>query len=239
MTKKQNTKKQAINLHQLLQLCQFSDSALPIGSFAFSNGLESAIQIGIVNNEKTLKEFILVALKQSAHLDGIYINHAFDLAEQHNIDGLIQLNASYITKRVGKEQQLMNTRIGNKLATLFLNITSSEMLSYLLAYSKENKKPISHPIVHGMIFSQLGLSKPEAFAIYQYGVVSMILSASMRLMKIDHYQTQRILFEVNTMVDEHFDATINYSIDETASFAPVYDCLLSQHINAHVRMFMN
>ncbi|WP_305372598.1 urease accessory protein UreF [Photobacterium leiognathi] len=65
------------NLYHLLQLCQFSDSAIPNGSFAFSNGLESAIQLNVVTDEASLKHFILVALKQSAYLDGVYVNHAY------------------------------------------------------------------------------------------------------------------------------------------------------------------
>lgn len=232
-------KKQNKNLYHLLQLCQFSDSALPIGSFVFSNGLESAIQMGIVHDEKTLKDYILVILKQSATLDGIYINHAFTLAKNNQLDALLSLNESHICKRVGKEQQAMSHRIGHKLATLFLNIEQSKLLDSFINEIKSVKGMVSHPVVHGIIFNQLKLTQAEAFAIYHYGSVSMILSAAMRLMKIDHYQTQRILFEVNETVDDHYSSIINCTIDETSSFAPIYDCLLAQHVNAHVRMFMN
>lgn len=243
---------ESMQLTQLLNLCQFADSALPIGSFAFSNGLESAIQVGLVHDEASLKEFILVALKQSAYLDGIYLQHAFRLAEQNDIAGLQALNLSYISKRVGKEQQLMSSRIGSKLATLFLKITDCSLLRDFLAAlntasSKEStsdtKKACevtaSHPIVHGIICQALKLSPSQAFAIYQFGTASLILSAAVRLMRIDHYQTQRILFEVNQTCDTDYQATRSQSIEQTVSFAPILDCLMAQHVNAHVRMFMN
>ncbi len=67
----------------------------------------------------------------------------------------------------------------------------------------------------------------------------MILSAEVRLMRIDHYQTQRVLFEVNQTVDGYYDKVKFMDITETHSFAPVFDCLISHHIDAHVRMFMN
>lgn len=226
-------------LGNLLQLCQFSDSALPIGSFAFSNGLESAIQMKFVTDDKTLKDYILISLKQSAQLDGIYINHAYDSAANRDVKELVKLDLSYYAKRVGKEQQLMSTRIGNKLATLFLKIKKSELLVEYLAEAKKQNGQISHSIVHGIISSELSLSRSDAFGIYQYGIASMILSAAVRLMRIDHYQTQRILFEVNETVDDDYNQIENLSINDSNSFAPIFDCLITQHVNAHVRMFMN
>ena len=227
------------HLYHLLQMCQFSDSALPIGSFAFSNGLESALQLGIVSDEESLKNYIQVMLRQSAFLDGIYVNHAYQLSAADNIPGLVNLERSYQAKRVGEEQQLMSSRIGNKLAELYLRINDSTKLSQFILLAKQEGLKISHPIVHGVIFQDLSLSQAEAFSIYQYGTASMILSAAVRLMRIDHYQTQRILFEVNETVDTYYNQIKDMSIDETISFAPVYDCLLAQHVNAHVRMFMN
>ena len=41
----------------------------------------------------------------------------------------------------------------------------------------------------------------DAFAVHQYGVASMILSAALRLMRVDHLDTQAILFEVNAGAD--------------------------------------
>lgn len=227
------------NLYHLLQLCQFSDSAIPIGSFAFSNGLESAIQLNVVTDEASLKHFILVALKQSAYLDGVYVNHAYRQAKRADLDGLLALDKSYNSKRVGKELQLMSSRIGNKLASLFLHMHDSMLLRDYLALAKKQGVAVSHPIVHGIIFNELALSEQEAFAIYQYGSASMILSAAVRLMRIDHYQTQRVLFEVNQTVDGYYDKVKSMDTIETHSFAPVFDCLISHHVDAHVRMFMN
>lgn len=46
------------NMVHLARLLQFSDSTLPVGSFAFSNGLESAVQTGIVSDGASLKQFV-------------------------------------------------------------------------------------------------------------------------------------------------------------------------------------
>jgi len=55
-----------MNARCLLQFIQFSDSVLPVGAFAFSNGVESAIQHGIICDADTLAEFTRSALQQAA-----------------------------------------------------------------------------------------------------------------------------------------------------------------------------
>ncbi len=55
-----------MNAVQLIRILQFADSVLPVGAFAFSNGVESAIQAGIVRDVDTLKSFTRTALQQAA-----------------------------------------------------------------------------------------------------------------------------------------------------------------------------
>ena len=59
-----------MNAVQLIRILQFADSVLPVGAFAFSNGVESAIQAGIVRDVDTLQSFTCTALQQAAGGDG-------------------------------------------------------------------------------------------------------------------------------------------------------------------------
>src|SRR5262245_2338575 len=55
----------------LSRMLQFGDSMFPVGAFAFSAGLESAIQGGVVTDAATLRAFARTALEQAARGDGI------------------------------------------------------------------------------------------------------------------------------------------------------------------------
>ena len=44
-----------------------------------------------------------------------------------------------------------------------------------------------------------GAPEEDAFAVHQYGVAFMMLSAALRLMRVDHLDVQTILFEVDAL----------------------------------------
>ncbi len=66
----------------------------------------------------------------------------------------------------------------------------------------------------------------------------MILGASLRLMKVDHLDTQSILAEVNKAVDEKYNSLLNLSLEDMTIFAPVYEVLTANHIKSKLRLFM-
>ena len=68
----------------------------------------------------------------------------------------------------------------------------------------------------------------------------MILSAALRLMRIGHVDTQRILFAQNADVEAaYLRAARGATLDDMATFAPLTDILAAVHVKSHVRMFMN
>jgi urease accessory protein len=67
----------------------------------------------------------------------------------------------------------------------------------------------------------------------------MILSASLRLMKIHHFDAQAILFEVNDSAEIEYERVSGATLDEMATFSPSLDIMAAAHVKAHVRMFMN
>ena len=67
----------------------------------------------------------------------------------------------------------------------------------------------------------------------------MMLSASLRLMKISYLDGQAILREVNALADDAYRRSAAATVDDMAAFAPLADILAAIHVKSHVRMFMN
>jgi urease accessory protein len=75
--------------------------------------------------------------------------------------------------------------------------------------------------------------------VHQYGAAMTMLSAALRLMRIDHRQVQAILAAVNETAAGDYAAVRRASLSEMASFAPMADILAAIHVRSHIRMFMN
>lgn len=223
----------------LARLLQFSDSALPVGAFAFSNGLESALQTGIVTDADSLLPFVELVLHQAARVDGIALLHAHRAVLAEDFSGVVTADRELICRRVGEEQQLMLTRMGKKFAELALKISPSPMLARWLSEIRSDATPGCLPIGQAIALAHLGADESEAFVVHQYGIASMILSAALRLMRIDHFETQRILFAAQGRVQDDYLAVRDLALDEMAAFAPVFDVLVAHHTTVHVRLFMN
>ena len=223
----------------LARLLQFSDSMLPIGSFAFSNGLESALQTGIVSDRDSLLEYVDLLLRQAARTDGIALLHAHRAALAGDHPAVLAADQELFCRRVGEEQQLMLTRVGKKFAELVMKISPSPMLERWLGDIGAEATPGCYPVGQAIALSQMHIDEVEAFAMHQYGIASMVLSAALRLMRIDHLDTQRILFTAQARVEADYLAVRDLSLDEMASFAPVFDVLVAHHTTTHVRLFMN
>ncbi len=90
-----------------------------------------------------------------------------------------------------------------------------------------------------MNFAVQGLPARDAFVVHQYGVAAMILSAALRLMKISHVDTQRMLYRLNAGADAAYEIAAAARLSDMAGFAPLTEILAAAHVKAHVRLFMN
>jgi hypothetical protein len=80
-----------------LKVLQFGDSMFPVGACAFSNGLEMAVQNGVVRDRTTLEEFVRTVTRLAATGDGVALLSGYrgaaagDLAQIRRADEAVLL----------------------------------------------------------------------------------------------------------------------------------------------------
>jgi urease accessory protein len=226
-------------ISELTRVLQFGDSLLPIGAFSFSNGLETAIQTGVVHDVETLRAFVRSAVDQSATSDGVALLAASRAAAVGDADGIDAADHAVLNRKLNEEMRTMTTRMGRKLAEMAERILGPSASSGWLVRIRAGTTPGCLPVAQALVFADLGLSERDAFAVHQYGVATMMVNASLRLMKIHYLGAQAILFEVNGLVADAYERAASLGLDDMFAFAPEFDVLASLHVRAHVRMFMN
>jgi urease accessory protein len=228
-----------VTAKHLARMLQFGDSVFPIGGFAFSGGLESAIQKGVVKDAATLQGFTRTAVEQAGRGDGIGLVCAHRAASAGDIDEVVRIDALIYARKLSGETRTMSVRMGRKFTELGAHVTDSPALLDWRERVIAGTTPGCYPVALAVNFAAQGLSAREAFVVHQYGVASTIFGAALRLMRISHMDTQPMLYAQNADVDSAYVTAAAASLDDMAGFAPLAEILAAVHVKAHVRLFMN
>jgi urease accessory protein len=221
------------------RMLQFGDSMFPIGSFAFSGGLESAIQKRVVTDAETLHAYARTAVEQAAMGDGIALVWAHRAAAAGDLDELVRIDERVYARKLSSETRTMSVRMGKKFAEMGAEVIGAPLLKTWRERIESGATPGCYPVALGLNFAVQGLPERDAFVVHQYGVAAMILSAALRLMKISHVDTQRILYRLDAGADAAYEAAAAARLSDMAGFAPLTEVLAAVHVKAHVRLFMN
>lgn len=222
------------------QLLQFSDSTFPVGTFSFSNGLETAGFEHLVHDKQTLLEYTRSVALQAAFSDGVAALIAHRAALGGDYEALRRIDQGIMLFKMNDEARLMLQRMGKKLAELAVRLyPDCETASRWLADINAGATPGSYPVAQGLIFAVAGIGEEDLFTSHQYGVINMVLSAALRCVRVSHYDTQEILLELSRDVPTLYDQARQMRFDDMNSFVPEMDILASLHEKGNMRMFMN
>ena len=223
----------------LARALQFGDSVFPVGGFAFSGGLESAIQKRVVTDAETLHAYARTAVEQAAMGDGVALVWAHRTARAADLDEVVRIDERVYARKLSGETRTMTVRMGKKFAEMGADVVGAPLLAAWRERIDAGATPGCYPVSLAVNFAAQGLGARDAFVVHQYGVTSMILSAALRLMKVSHVDTQRILYRLAAGADATYEAVAATRLQDMAGFAPLTEILAAVHVKAHVRLFMN
>lgn len=223
----------------LMHVLQFTDSTFPVGTFSFSNGLETAAHLNIVHDASTLELFTRAASVQAAYTDGIAALHAFRCAKKDDYEGVKEADNALFRCKMNAEARLMLTRMGKKLAELGVKLFDDSLIGKWLDDIRTEEVPGTYPVAQGLIFAAANLTETELYCSHQYGVINMILSAALRCVRVSHYDTQIILQKLTAESLDMLDDVMQMKLSDMNAFVPETDILASMHEKGNMRMFMN
>jgi urease accessory protein len=223
----------------IARILQLGDSMFPIGGFSFSCGLESAIQREVVHDAITLHAFTRTAVQQAARGDGIALIHAHRAAMADDVDALIRIDELVEARKLSEEMRTMSVRMGKKFTEMGALMIGAPLLCIWRECIETSATPGCYPVALAISFAVQRLPAVGAFTVHQYGVAATILGASLRLMKVSHVETQKILYELNGGTEATYEIAAAARLSNMAGYAPLAEILAAVHAKAHVRLFMN
>lgn len=207
----------------ILTLAQWLSPAFPVGAFAYSHGLETAIQSGKIASGADLEAWLTDILRYgSGRNDCILLRAAYACADQK---ALIALNDTALAFAASSERQLEQTLQG----AAFCKTTA--------AIWGGMDESLVYPVAVGAAAAKLGLDVSLTAAMYLHAVISNLVSAAQRLMALGQTEGQAILAALIPICDQTAKATAGTTLDELQSTAFMVDIAAMQHETLQPRIF--
>ena len=217
----------------LLSLFHLADSALPVGSFAFSNGLEAAARIGLVRNMDELVGYIETTLEQAAGFDLPFLN-TFHAGGDLHIP-LVEFDAALTIPEIRRASRSQARGLLRLLERLYSEFGIEE-IPVTMAHAGV---PAHYLPSLGLSLARLGCPVEDARRLHLFCVLRDQMSAAIRLGLIgptDGHEMQAGCFRRCEELQR--DSAAKTYVD-AARNAPLIDIAQGSHIQLYSRLFQN
>ena len=215
------------NAAQLLKLLTLSSTALPVGAYCYSQGVESAIQIGLIQDEVSSKAYFEEVLEM--------------LLVRFELPMLQRLMQSYADTE--QFDQWANLYRASRESKEFL--AESQQLAFSLnAWIKdvlqipvEVKKQFGFVPVYAQLCGRLELELVDMLTAYTFTVLENQVLAAVKTVPLGQIAGQRILWHVHGLIPDAIQRAMQLQDHEISSALPHYAMLSMQHETQYSRLF--
>jgi len=217
----------------LLHLLWLASPALPVGGFSYSEGLEAAVDAGIVHDEASAGDWLLNQLElvqARAELPVAAAAHAATLA----LDGarLAELNAWVLQTRETSESLQQAQQMGRSLLAWMQSLVPDAAVLPLL---KTLKPAPSWPVVMGAVAASRGAELEPALQAIAFGWAENLMQAAVRCVPLGQTSGQRLLARLVQAIPPAVATAL--AAPEPLAFAPLLGVFGARHETQYSRLF--
>src|SRR6266852_5834421 len=211
-----------------LQMLQFADSALPIGSAAHSFGLETLVSEGILSIEQ-LETFLRDYLVEAGALECQFCQRGHQLASQLSHSGLA-LNERLSAYKTVRESRLASASLGRRFLQLVHGLDIHPLLPDIMQAAKSAGIATHFSIAFGLIGGLLAVDATMTGLAYLQQSLSGLVFACQRLMPLGQHQASKILWQLQpTLLAIIKRSEVAAPNDDISSFTPLVDIGSMRH----------
>ena len=226
-----------MNTISLLSGLRFVDSFFPSGGYAFSSGLEAAVQGGAVRNAEELSRYVVGLLTTGiGELEAVAVGLAHDACVSGSLKIVFKVDLELDAMKLGRESRTASRQMGRQVIRLAANQQARHPLieDYLAAVEAE-QTPGHLPLSFGLTLAAAGWSKEDTIAAFLYQAATGFVAAAMKLMPIGQREGQRLLESWLEVIERVSHKAAHQRVLQ--SWSPVQDIYAMRHSRLESRLF--
>jgi urease accessory protein len=225
-------------LAQLISLLHIASPTLPIGGFSYSQGLEAAIDCGLVHDAGTAERWIRDNL---AHVQAqceapvwLLLHRAWRVQDQMSVR---QWNDWFHATRETSELRLETEQMGWSLAKLIAQMGwGDDALRGLL----RDMSPVCLPTAFTAACAALQIDARDGLAAYAFNWAENQVAAAIKTVPLGQLAGQQILRGLHATVLEVVDEAVcraDADPPQLSTFSPMLGLLSARHETQYSRLF--
>lgn len=216
----------------MLRMLQLSSSLCPIGAFAYSQGLETAIERAWVLGESDLTEWLSgIGAHALTRLDLPILQRAHAAALAADEARLWAFAERMLASREARELAEQERQLGSSLASVLVN------LGVVAALPFRGHPSASYVVSFAIGAAHFGLDVELALLGYSFAWCEQQVSAASRLVPLGHMAAQRALSATLAEVPRWVERSLGVPDGEIGSSTPGLAMSAAWHETQYTRLF--
>jgi len=221
----------------LLHLLWLASPTLPVGAFSYSEGLEAAVEAGLVHDEFSTADWlsdqmtIVLARSEIPVLAG-----AFDAWRAEPVDecSLRELNTWHLCTRETAEMRMQAQQMGRSMREWLRALAPGDARLHLLAALEPAP---TWPVAYALALARTGATRHESALTFAFSWVEAAVQAALRVVPLGQNAGQRVLARLADLLPGQVEAALERTRSRRQSFAPGLALLSSGHEVQYSRLF--
>jgi urease accessory protein len=208
---------------RLLHLMAVMSPAFPVGGFAYSHGLEWAIDEGDVSSADDLRQWIGSLI---THGSGWNDAVAFSVAFDGNDDVRREIDELMLAFAASRERFLETTDLGQSCAKAVATLTARPVMTYQ-----------SYPVVVAASCAAAGIAKHDGLLAFMQAFSNNLIGVGVRLVPLGQTKGLEIMRDLIPCVVQAAERAMTATVKDLGSSTLLSDIAAMRHETQHSRVF--
>ncbi|GIL39323.1 urease accessory protein UreF [Roseiterribacter gracilis] len=215
-----------------LRLLAWTSPNCPTGAFAYSHGLEQAVEDGDVTNADELVEFIEAVLTRGGGWVDAVMFAATYRADPERLDEIADLAAAF---RGSAETSLESLQQGRSLLSVLRAAWPHPALDAFA--ERRGREPIAQPVAMALACAAHEIKLPDGLVAQLYATASSLVSAGVRLVPLGQTQGQIAMAQLMPVIQQVAALAYTAKPDEIGTNVVRIELASMRHETQTTRLF--